>query len=73
MGGVKLGVGGTLAVIAAAALLIATPAASGTKVLGDDYITHGHSVPSKAKRAPASAKARCGVISHTTPAPVVHC
>jgi hypothetical protein len=72
MGGVKLVVAGMLAVIAVAALLIASPTAAATKALGDDYITHVHPMPSKA-RAPTSAKARCGVIARTTPAPVVHC
>jgi hypothetical protein len=72
MGGGRLLVAAALAVIAAAALMIGSHVAAATKVIGDDYITHVHPVPSKA-RAPASARARCGVVFHTTPAPVLHC
>jgi hypothetical protein len=72
MGGVKLVVAATLAVIAAAALMIGSQAATAAKALGDDYVTHGHAMPTGA-RAEASAKSRCGVVFHTTPAPVVRC
>jgi hypothetical protein len=60
------------AVLAAIAALSLVASHTASAADPNEYIAHEYRMPSKA-RAPVSTINRCGVIFHTTPAPLVRC